>query len=132
MERELSAGTTGFYKFAALPLWLVAMGGWVAANGFEAWRIALWLIVAAYVAWACAGLKRVQLRDSVLVVSNYVRTEEIALDDVDGVRPLPLNPQRVRLELRKGGPFGTHVDFVPRGDAVETLESLLAGRPTES
>jgi hypothetical protein len=125
---RLSSALTPFYKFVFPTLWigsfaLVTALMFVTPESFAGpdvrgvrWAFAgATLVGGAFIYWACVPLKKVSLRTRTLLVSNYRRVVEVPLGDVERVTGSVLvSPERVRLHLRRRGPFGSRVVFMPR------------------
>jgi hypothetical protein len=113
VERRLSSQATFAYKFLVVPVWIAAVGGGLMARGSALPFWVLWVVIGAGLAWVLSGVKQVALRDSSLLVSNFRRTVEISLADVESVSPRPLNPPRILLRLRRPSELGDEIVFIP-------------------
>jgi hypothetical protein len=128
----LSSRWTCFVKYIFGPLWIVlfglgALGAVFAVHGasergagapppgFEWIFVAVWIIASAGILRFALPLKRVELRDDRLFVSNYFREWEIAPGDIVSVRQNRwVNARPIRVELRHSVEgLGSRFLFIP-------------------
>jgi hypothetical protein len=129
----LSSRWTYFVKFVFGPLWIVLLGavalaaviapqtvlsgprGEPAPAGFQWIIVVIWAIGSAGILRFTMPLKRVELRDSRLYVSNYRREWEIVPRDILSVRQNRwVNARPVRVTLRHDvDGLGTSFMFIP-------------------
>ena len=127
--RRLSSGWTFVHKFI-FPI--VFLGGFAVATAivysanFQAhdqaslellrWVFPGIFCIAAVSFWFLViPLKQVDLNGDVLVVSNYSRSIEIPLRDVERVTAsIMLNPETIWIRLRTPSEFGSRITFLPR------------------
>ena len=68
-----------------------------------------------FIYWSCVRLKRVSLRGSTLIVSNYRREVAVPFRDVEGVSgSILLSPEVIWLRCRRPTSFGRTIMFMPR------------------
>lgn len=130
MRRTLSSPLTFFWKFAATPL---LAGGYVwamAAKWSDGWKhrdgtpvsggeiaIAIFCLAAtfAWLVFLSARLKRVEVDDRTLYISNYVTEIRVPLSEV--IEVAESGTARwflLGIDLRNPTAFGQHIDFRPR------------------
>lgn len=125
----LSSPWTFFIKYIFGPLWIVlfaipAMMLAVTPSAFDPppppavrWIFpAIWIVAVAGILRFNVPLKRVEIRDGRLYVSNFVREWEILPRDIESVRQkrwVNSRPIRVRLHHDVDG-LGTGFTFIPR------------------
>ena len=117
--RILSSPLTVVMKFV-LPGTVTLVLGASALAGFlmdddGRWTMLVVFVVASTLLWSLfSDLKRVELLDDTLLVSNHFRQVEVPLRAVTAVRPqlYPVNT-RVILELERDFGLGTTVRFIP-------------------
>jgi hypothetical protein len=128
----LSSRWTLFTKYILGPFWIVTFGAaallaTLAPNrmfdgprgapppGFQWIFVGVWIIVSTGLLRFTIPLKRVELRDGRLYVSNYFREWEILSRDIESVRQNPwvnARPIRVRLRHDVDG-LGSGFIFIP-------------------
>jgi hypothetical protein len=129
MRRTLSSPFTLFWKFV-LPavligsgVYLIAMGwrGQLHHNGAPLSRATLLLVVpvlAAVFAWPLSWakrLKRVEVDDRALYISNFITEVRVPLSDVTAVTESSSRKYfTVNIDLAKGSAFGQRIFFRPR------------------
>ena len=126
-SRRLSSRQTFLMKFVLPSVWLA---GFIAATAmlfagtlaFEPapppamkWTfLSVLLAGAASLYWFCMPLKRVELDDSALYVSNYLRETSVPLEDIDEVRENRwVNIRPVTVTFRTDTDFGNRIVFMP-------------------
>jgi len=130
VRRTLSSPLTFFWKFAATPLLAGCFVFVMAAQWSDGWKrrdrtpvssgeIAIATIcLAVTFAWLVflsARLKRVEVDDSILYISNYVTEIRVPLSEVINVRESwTLKWFLLGIDLRNSTAFGQHIDFRPR------------------
>lgn len=147
MRTRISSGSTWIMKFAFPLLWggiwsfattqLFLDSGSLRSSGGDAppWWLK-WvflgglLLGAALIGRIGNGLKRVELVDRTVRVSNYLREitipigqiEDVTLSTTMRVNNVPL----ARLELRHESDFGRYIEFIPASEAAyETLRAAV-------
>jgi hypothetical protein len=99
--------------------------------------LVIWIVGAAFILWACAGLKRVRVDSKSLYVSNYLREITIPLsmiEDITEIRWVNIHP--VTIYFRNVTEFGQRITFMPitrffglwSSHPVVAELKLLAGR----
>lgn len=117
---DLSSRLTFFVKFG-LPLFWLGMVVAVATRtrevmpeGPRAAVLVMVVLAAVLLGWVCVRLKRVRLDDRTLYVSNYLREITVPLDAVVRVEEQRwVNIRPITLVLKKPGPFGDRIMFMP-------------------
>jgi hypothetical protein len=129
MRRTLSSPLTLFWKLL-LPTLLMGGGGWIIVmgwrgqlhhNGAPLSRATLWLVVpglALVLAWPllwAKRLKRVEVDDLFLYISNFITEIRVPLSDVTAVSESDDRRNfTVNIELGKESAFGQRIIFRPR------------------
>jgi hypothetical protein len=128
--RMLSSKMTFYYKFIFPTLWITGFAFatilmFTAPDSFkgnkdirEVRPIFLTLTIGGTVFfyWCCMRLKKVSLKDNVLIVSNFSKEIVIPFCDVDRVSgSIMMHPELVWLHLRRPTDLGTKIVFTPRG-----------------
>jgi len=121
--RELSSPLSFFYKFVFIFLWFVGFGFGARGVLFNApyfdsrWfqYAVLWLGVTAFVFFTTGTIKKVAIDGKFLVVSNFLRTEKIALGKIRSVDGSSfLSPKLVWISFNEKSAFGDRVTFLPK------------------
>ena len=83
---------------------------------FMKWTfLAAWLIGTGFIVWFCGCLKRVQVDEEALYISNYWSEVRIPLTEVSHfTRSYMSRPPTVTVHLRTLSPVGQHVVFIPK------------------
>jgi len=135
MEKRLHSLETYLYKYV-LPIFFFPWDGFRSLNTAlpshdpaavkVRWLfLGLWLVVIPFLFWYAYKLKRVILRDGVLVVKGYLNEIEIPLADIASIEKTRWpNMRYAVLRLRAPSEFGERIRFIPKG----WLESV-GGRP---
>ena len=130
MRRTLSSPLTFFWKFVSTPLlagcFILVLavgwsGGWKHRDGtpVSGGEIAIAIICQtatfAWLVFLSARLKRVEVDDGTLYLSNYVTEIRVPLSEViDVTESGTLKWFLVGIDLRNPTAFGQHIDFRPR------------------
>lgn len=73
-----------------------------------------WIIGTAWLCWFAFRLKKVEIDDKSLYVSNYREEIRIPLSEIERVKESFLtNPKQVTIVLRSPSKFGSRIVFVP-------------------
>jgi len=122
--RRLSSEMTFFYKFVFPVLWILLWAAILAAlfihastvlltAGEFAALIAVLLGATALFLWAYAPVVKVDLLDDAIRVSDFRRTAEIPLEDIESVSSSRLmNPELVWIRFRRVTEFGSKIRFI--------------------
>lgn len=122
MQRELSSRFTFFYKYIVIGIWFCgfALGTQevlLAGPDHPKWLqyFATWLLFTGFIYFATGSIKKVTLTGKELVVSNFIRSEVIAVSEVDSVDGSTfLSPKLVWFNLKNPSPFGSRkISFIP-------------------
>ena len=127
MKRRISSAQTFFYKVVCLVVWAgsglyVLIDMPAALDDFETNKFLLvffviWLIGLGLLLWTNLPLKKVEIEDDVLHVSNYFKTIDVRLSNIALVKKIisggSLPRYRVKLELNIDTEFGNNIYFVP-------------------
>jgi hypothetical protein len=86
----------------------------------------IYFLAGGFAYWMLGSLKSVFLSGNVLLVSNYLKTVEIPLSDVEYVsKPENSSHRRIVIQLRSGSVFGRKIIFMPQFfQADEIVEGL--------
>jgi hypothetical protein len=130
MRRTVSSAQTFISKWVFPTIWIGGFGLGTCAMWFGAFRdragrpppdeikwifLAAWLVGSAFLVWFCARLKRVQVDDEALYLSNYWSEVRIPLTDISHFTQSYFSrPPTVTIHLRGVSPVGRHVVFIPR------------------
>ena len=126
MNRLLSSAWTWFYKFAFPTLWI---GGFTlgtlavflapgAIEGAEPQEsrltfLTIYIMGVLFIYWSCMRLKQVHLINDKMVISNYGRTIEVPLQDIERVSgSILMTPELIWLHFRRPTDFGSKVVFM--------------------
>ena len=120
----LSSRATFFFKYVFSALWVGVFSGvalFVAPSAFAGGTGLRWLFlgvafgIGGWLCWFLGGLKRVALAGCDLSISDFRRTERVALKDIERVSVSRFtNPSRIRLDLSRPTAFGARIVFVPK------------------
>lgn len=129
---KLSSSTTFFWKFIFLGLWLwvplfyIAQVIWrwlvlsqpISSSG-NPLGFLLFIVFAGLVWWRLAPLKKVHLLSGgSLLISNYLKTIEVPLSEVESVETMGFwgwQPQTITLTLKSESGFGKEIVYISRG-----------------
>jgi hypothetical protein len=148
MRRQLSSAFTTFWKFIFPTIWLAGFASATLAMFMHAdlndsegvsskWMsLAITILGAAFLYWFLMRLKRVEIDDQFLYVSNYSREIKVPLRDIEEVREnrwINIHPISVLFYKETG--FGQRITFMPRRHwafwqahpVVQELESAARG-----
>jgi hypothetical protein len=130
MRRTVSSARTFFMKWVFPALWIVGFGLGACALWCDAlhgpngvpppeWMkwlfLAAWLIGSGFILWLCGRIKRVQVDDEALHVSNYLSEVCIPLTEASHFTESHWsNPPTVTIHLRSLSPYGERVVFIPK------------------
>jgi hypothetical protein len=129
MRRTISSPQTFFMKWVFPALWiggfgLGTYGLWLGAfhdrNGpppeFLKWVfLAAWLVGSGFILWFCSRIKRVQVDDEALYVSNYWSEVRIPLTEVSHFTQSYMSrPPTVTIHLRSMSPVGQRIVFISK------------------
>ena len=145
--RTLSSEWTFFYKFVSPVLWgglfaymiLVMFAVTGSFNFAGTFQFAILLVVTVLACgwwfWTSVRLKKVTLKDDLLLISNFRKQIEIPLRDIERVSgSILMNPELVWLHLTSPTEFGSKIVFMAkfrffsgftRHPVVEELERLI-------
>ena len=120
--KELSSSLTFFYKYLAVLLWTGGFGlgtreVLLSGPADPRWLqyLAVWVLVALFILFATANIKKVSLGNKQLVVSNFIRRETIDIARVEAVDGSSyLSPKLVWFTLKEPSTFGSRITFIPR------------------
>jgi hypothetical protein len=131
MRHTISSGQTFFMKFVFPAVWLTGFAA-VTVALFTGGRITnpdglppptemKWLFFGAtvigglFLFWCCMRLKRVELDDDSLHISNYLREVRVPLRDIEEITENRwINIRPVTLEFRRDTEFGPRITFMPK------------------
>ncbi|SHO48324.1 hypothetical protein [Desulfopila aestuarii] len=119
--KELSSPLTFFYKFIFLALWIVGFGAGthkvlLAGPDDPRWSqyMIVWAALSIFIFFSCGNVKKVTLQGRKLQISNFLRTEEIDVDDIESVDGSTfLSPRLVWFTLKTPCSFGRKITFIP-------------------
>lgn len=145
--RTLSSEWTFFYKFVFPVLWIgvlayVMLPLFAATGSSNLWGNSRFVILMTIAVFACGWwfsisirLKKVALRDGLLLISDFRKQVEIPLRDIERVSgSILMNPELVWLHLKGPTEFGSKIVFMAkfrllsgltRPPVVEELEQLI-------
>jgi hypothetical protein len=127
MRRRISSALTFFYKVVCLTVWgglgLYTLPRMLVRLNVPETRQALlmfmiiWPIGLGLLWWTNLPLKKVEIEGEVLHVSNYLKSIEVRLNNIDLAKEIigrgNLPRYRVKLELNIDTEFGKNIFFVP-------------------
>lgn len=120
MNEILSSGLTFFYKYIFTSIWSIGFGfgtvGIVYSNSSEALQFAVLWVAGMIFLWLTAGrLKRVELLENNLIISNYFRSIRISVWDIEEIRQNRLiNTRPITITFRHNTIFGSSIIFMPK------------------
>jgi len=152
-RKSLSSAQTMLMKFFFSPLWIGLFGAGTVAIWIDAlddtkgsqpgdvkWIFLLVWIVGSTMIWLLSvRIKRIEIDDSNLYISNYLREVSVPFDQIETVTEIRwTNPRQVIIHLRADTGFGRVVRFIPKVrflglfSAHPVVSDLLglAGMPT--
>jgi hypothetical protein len=128
---RLSSSTTFIWKFIFTGLWLwfplsyIVQGIWrwlVLSQplSFAGNPLAYLLLIASIglILWRLAPLKRVHLNGDSLFISNYLKTIDVPLSEIETVYAAGFwgwHPQTISLTLKSESAFGKEIVYISRG-----------------
>lgn len=133
--RQLSSGMTYFYKYVFTTLWIGGFGlGTLVLlwNGdsirmrspdFPILMFPVVLVIGSVLLYLfCGRLKAVSLADQTLVISNFQKTINVPLRDVECVSgSLFMHPELVWITLKVTTEFGTNIQFMAPWRLIQGL-----------
>jgi hypothetical protein len=131
MRRQISSAQTFLMKFVLPAFWIPTFGAvawglllfptsWHSKSGGPTPAFmgplftVTWLVGSAFIYWSCVRLKRVEMDDDSLYISNYLRQERVPLQDVASLsenRWMNIRPITVR--FTRPTAFGSSIVFMP-------------------
>jgi hypothetical protein len=120
----ISSGLTFIYKYVFTAFWLMPVPVLLLAllsqpysnddSSMETLPIlVLFSLASVFVYWCCGRLKRVELTESSVIVSNYRRSVEVPFYDIESVSgSLLLNPELVWIRFKRPTEFGEKIVFM--------------------
>lgn len=119
--KELSSPFTFFYKYVFILIWLAGFGlgtyeTLLDGPGNPRWTqyMTIWAIFAVFIFFSTGSVKKVTMSKNKIQISNFLRTEEIDVNDVESVDGSTyLSPRLVWFNLKKPCSFGTKITFIP-------------------
>ena len=119
--KELSSPYTFFYKYIFILLWVVGFGlgtQEVLLAGPEDPRwlkyVAIWAAITTFIFFSTGNVKKVSLLEGKVLVSNFLRTEEIAVSDIESIDGSSyLSPRLIWFNLKRDSRFGSKITFIP-------------------
>jgi hypothetical protein len=131
MRRTLSSARTFPMKFVFPTVWLSGFtmgtlaffmgGGFTDPQGFPPPPEIKWLFLgvtmvgAGFIYWFCIRLKRVEIDEGALYVSNYLREIRVPLEQIEEVSENRwINIRPVTVEFRQDTEFGSRIIFMPK------------------
>lgn len=131
MRRTISSALTFFMKFVFPSVWIGGFGLATCALWFDAFHnrngppepefvkwafLAVWLGGSGFILRFCSRIKRVQMDNEALYVSNYCSESRIPFTEVSHFTEIhwPSGTPTVTIHLRALSPYGEHVVFVSK------------------
>lgn len=119
--KQLSSSLTFFYKFVLIFVWLIGFGigsraVLLAGPDEPRWKMYMvaWLAITTFIFFSCSHIKKVAIQGKKLVVSNFFKTEEIDLSEIESVDGSSyLSPRQVWFTLKRPCTFGQKIVFIP-------------------
>lgn len=119
--KELSSPFTFFYKYIFILIWIVGFGLGtheilLAGPENPKWiqYITIWALFASFIFFSTGNVKKVTMYKKKIVVSNFLKTEEIALSNIESVDGSTyLSPRLVWFNLKSSSGFGKKITFIP-------------------
>lgn len=131
MRRQLSSAQTFLTKFVFPTVWLAGFAaatvflfkvrGFTDPDGFPGPPEMKWLFLGGtvfggvFLYWFCMRLKRVEIDEQWLYVSNYLREVRVPLGDIEEVTENRwINIRPITVEFRRETDFGSDIIFMPK------------------
>lgn len=116
-KRRLSAVGTFFFKFGFPVIWVVMWGFAAFLIYPDVFFVPILVmgILGFLLLFACgAALKKVYLEGDKLIVSNYFKTIEIPVSEINQVKEnYMVSPKLIWIHLKSPTPFGRKIKFMP-------------------
>jgi hypothetical protein len=116
----LSSGLTFFYKYIFTSIWSIGFGfgtvEMIHSNSPEALQFAMLWVVGMIFLWLLAGrLKRVEMTECDLIISNYFCSFRVSISDIEEVRQNRfINTRPITIKFRHNTIFGSSIIFMPK------------------
>jgi hypothetical protein len=116
----LSSGLTFFYKYIFTSIWSIGFGagtiGIFQSNSPATLQFGVAWVVGTLFLWLISGrLKRVELKENNLIISNYFRSAQVSVSDIEDVRQNRfINIRPVTIAFRHNTIFGSSIIFMPK------------------
>ena len=119
--KELSSPFTFFYKFVFILIWIIGFGlgtHEILLDGPDnpKWLqyIVIWASFAVFIFFSTGTVKKVSMGKKTIQVSNFLRTEEIDISEIEAIDGATyLSPRLVWFKLKSPSSFGTKITFIP-------------------
>ncbi len=138
MQRNISSKLTFFFKFIfpllLIPFFIVGhlsiMLDFSETTELPKVFVFLFLIgIIAFIYWFCIRIKKVELLNSSLIVSNYLKEIEIPLSEIDKITEnIWMSNHPVTIHLKTSSEFGNKIVFIP----TVRLFTFLSSHPIVS
>ncbi len=127
--KELSSSSTFFFKYIILLTWICGYGYGtrqilLAGQSDPRWLqfFGVWIVFAGFIYFATGEIKKVRMGKETLIVSNFLRSEEIPLSEICSVDGTSLlSPRLVWFNLKNPSAFGKKIVFIPAYPLQKTM-----------
>lgn len=119
--KELSSPFTFFYKYIFILIWVVGFGlgtqeVLLAGPEDPRWSqyLSIWAILSVFIFFSTGNVKKVSLGHGKIQISNFLRTEEIDVSEIESIDGSTyLSPRLVWFNLEADSAFGSKITFIP-------------------
>ena len=124
MKERISSSLTFIEKFIFTSIWSCGFGFGTLAmiispeknlNDTALIFGVTWVLGSAFLFWCCGRLKRIDISNNNIIVSNYFKIVAIPVKEIDSVtQNLLLNIRPITIRLKKETVFGRTIVFMPK------------------
>ena len=119
--KELSSPFTFFYKYIFILIWIVGFGRstqavLLAGPADPKWLpyMGVWVMISLFIFFSSGNVKKVSLGGGKIQVSNFLRTVEIDVSEIESIDGSSyLSPRLLWFNLKTKSAFGTKISFLP-------------------
>ena len=121
MSRTISSSGTIFNKFI-LPgfflgiWWICTVAAFIDNDDFKWQGLFFGLAISLFFYWSCIRLKKVELDNQYIYVSNYLKKILIPLSEIEKISEIKFfNPHYIWITFKHRTKFGKIIMFMPKG-----------------
>ncbi len=129
MNKKISSKLTIIYKFIFTILWIGGFGAGaligLVNEEKDKWQfLILWFLGSFFLWWFCARLKKVEIENDYLIISNYFRTIKVPISEIENISEnIFINPHHIWIRFKNPTEFGRKIIFMP------TIVSIFSAHP---